>query len=81
MSRWDPGDNAVRPSWCSPWVVAETVKAAPAGKGAGACGGEPRLGSVWFDVARKRVLVRVDFLTGGDMCQRVPATCRLWAVP
>jgi hypothetical protein len=45
------------------------------------CGAEPRLGAVWHDAARKKVLIVVGFMTGGDMCKEHPPTYRLWAVP
>lgn len=61
-------------------LTKETIKAIPGSDKPGDCGGEPRLGDVWYDSARKRVLVAVHYMTGGDACAGLPGMYRFWAM-
>jgi hypothetical protein len=61
-------------------VLDETFKAIPHGKRAADCGGTPHLREVWIDEAKKRVLMRVAYTTGGDSCEAPDGFYRLWAL-
>ena len=62
-------------------VLDETFKPIPHGKRAADCGGTPHLREVWIDEAKKRVLMRVAYTTGGDSCEAPDGFYRLWALP
>jgi hypothetical protein len=62
-------------------VIDETFKAIPHGKRAADCGGTPHLREVWIDEAKKRVLLRVGYTTGGDSCEAPDGFYRLWQLP
>ena len=49
-------------------------------KAGGNCGGEPHLRAVWVDATRKRALLAITYTTGGDMCDEVAGTYRLWSL-
>ena len=49
-------------------------------KAGGNCGGEPHLRAVWVDAARQRALLAITYTTGGDTCDEVAGTYRLWAL-
>lgn len=61
-------------------VAKEAIKAIPPGKQPGQCGSEPRLGDVWYDAPRKRVLVSIRYITGGDDCDTDAGVYRFWAM-
>jgi hypothetical protein len=62
-------------------VIDETFKAIPKGKRSADCGGTPHLREVWIDEAKKRVMLRVAYTTGGDSCEAPDGFYRLWALP
>jgi hypothetical protein len=62
-------------------VIDETFREIPRGKRAADCGGTPHLRDVWIDEAKKRVLLRVAYTTGGDSCDAPDGFYRLWQLP
>lgn len=62
-------------------IAKETIKAKPGSKKVGDCGGEPRLGDVWYDSPRKRVLIVVHFMLGSHDCAQIPNLYRMWTLP
>jgi hypothetical protein len=44
------------------------------------CTAAPRLGGVWYDLPRKRLLLQIAFMTAGE-CPDVHATYHLWKLP
>jgi hypothetical protein len=58
--------------------LTEQLVPAVVGSSSHACGAAPRLGGVWFDTGRKRMLLQIAFTTAGCF---VPPTYQLWKLP
>jgi hypothetical protein len=61
-------------------VAERVVPGVATTSGGSECRAAPRLGGVWFDTARKRMLLQISFMTAGE-CSAVRTTYQLWKLP